>query len=79
MVCPSPPHEDGPSRKGAGRRGRAWMRVGVVWWVVIRRVCVRRSDVVGKAMECVCVSWMYVIGYMGVRVCSVCVCMCRCG
>ena len=55
------------------------MRVGVVWWVVIRRVCVRRSDVVGKAMECVCVSWMYVIGYMGVRVCSVCECMCRCG
>ena len=49
------------------------------WWVVIRRVYVRRSDVVGKAMKCVCVSWMYVIGYMGVRVCSVCVCMCRCG
>ena len=33
------------------------------WWVVIRRVCVRRSDVVGKAMKCVCVvdvcDWVY--------------------
>ena len=77
MVCA--PHEDVAEGRGASG-GRAWMRVGVGgWWVVIRRVYVRRSDVVGKAMKCVCVSWMYVIGYMGVRVCSVCVCMCRCG
>lgn len=75
MVCA--PHEDVAEGRGASG-GRAWMRGGG-WWVVIRRVYVRRSDVVGKAMKCVCVSWMYVIGYMGVRVCSVCVCMCRCG
>ena len=44
------------------------MDAGGGWWVVIRRVCVRRSDVFGNAMECVCVVWMYVIGYIDVNV-----------
>ena len=73
VVCPRAPRD----RRRRGVEGARDVRGWWWWWVVTRRVCVRRSDVFGNAMEGVCVCvWMYVIGSMGVNVCRVYVYVC---